>query len=105
MRLLLQLRSALIYNNLYFPEKQCGNLTAPANGTVQLSSRIHNWYWNTDTVSGEYGDVATFRCNHCFEFGKNASSEVEVFCNSTGKWNDETPTCQSMFDRHIFPIN
>ena len=69
---------------MFFLEKQCGNLTAPANGSVYVPS-------------GEFGDVATFTCNWCYEFYKNAPSTMELFCDSDGKWNGSEPTCQSMW--------
>ncbi len=91
---------APLEENLFsFPEKQCGNLTAPANGSIDFSSRVTHRYWNKGyTVYGEYGDVAIFRCLHCYEFEKNGSSTEELFCNSTGKWSGEVPTCQSRLD-------
>ena len=79
---------------LLFPEKQCGNLTVPGNGSIISPSGVQHWGWSEDTVSGEYGDVATFRCNYCYELEKNSSSEVK--CKTTGEWSGMEPTCQSM---------
>ena len=79
---------------MLFLEKQCGNLTAPANGSVEL----HGIHIYVDMVSGEYGDVATFRCHNCHEFEQNGPSTMELFCGSDGKWNGTEPTCQGIIN-------
>ncbi len=85
--------------HIFIIGKQCGNLTAPANGSVDI---IPGYYWRPDMVSGKYGDKAVFRCDHCYEFEKNGPSTVELSCESSGEWNGTEPTCQSKLSCPIF---
>lgn len=54
----------------------CGTLSNPANGTVQLASTT-------------LGSAARYNCNLGFELN---GTEVRI-CLESGKWSDEAPVC------------
>ena len=58
----------------------CGNLTAPANGQVDLTSRT------------TFGQTATYSCNT----GYNLVGDSTRTCEATGNWSGSAPFCQSM---------
>ena len=55
----------------------CGSLTAPGNGVVDISS-------GTD-----YSDVASYSCNT----GYSMSGPSATTCQADGSWNNGAPTC------------
>ena len=58
----------------------CGNLTAPANGQVDLTSGT------------TFGQTATYSCNT----GYNLVGDSTRTCQATGEWSGSVPTCQGV---------
>ena len=58
----------------------CGNLTAPANGSV------------THTAGTTFGQKATYSCNT----GYNLVGDSTHTCQASGNWSGSAPTCQGM---------
>ena len=56
----------------------CGNLTDPANGQVDLTSGT------------TFGQTATYSCNT----GYNLVGDSTRTCQATGQWSGSAPTCQ-----------
>ena len=61
----------------------CGNLTDPANGQVDLTSGT------------TFGQTATYSCNT----GYNLGGDRTRTCQATGEWSGSAPTCQGMYIR------
>ena len=59
---------------------ECGNLTAPANGSV------------THTVGTTFNQTATYSCNT----GYNLVGDSTRTCQATGEWSGSAPTCQGV---------
>ena len=59
----------------------CGSLTDPANGQVDL------------TAGTTFGQTATYSCNT----GYNLVGDSTRTCQATGVWSGSAPTCQGMF--------
>ena len=57
----------------------CGNLTAPANGSVSH-------------IAGTFGQTATYSCNT----GYNMVGNNTRTCQAEGNWSGNTPACQGM---------
>ena len=55
----------------------CGSLTDPANGQVDLTSET-------------FGQTATYSCNT----GYNLVGDSTRTCQATGEWSGSAPTCQ-----------
>ena len=62
---------------LFFPAVNCGSLTDPDNGQVDISSGT------------TYGRVAIFSCNTGYEL----SNQQEVLCGEEGMWSSTSPSC------------
>ena len=58
----------------------CGNLTDPSNGQVNL------------TAGTTFGENATYSCNT----GYNLVGDSTRTCQATGNWSGSEPTCQGM---------
>ena len=58
----------------------CGTLTAPDNGQVDLTS------------GRTFGQTATYSCNA----GYNLVGDSSRTCQAAGNWSGSTPTCQGM---------
>ena len=58
----------------------CGSLTDPANGQVDLTSGT------------TFGQTATYSCNT----GYNLVGDSTRTCQATGEWSGSTPTCQGV---------
>ena len=65
---------------LIFADVDCGNLTAPANGSV------------THTSGTTFGQTATYSCNT----GYNLVGDSTRTCQATGQWSGSAPTCVGM---------
>ena len=59
----------------------CGSVTDPANGQVDLTSGT------------TFGQTATYSCNT----GYNLVGSSTRTCQATGVWSGSAPTCQRMF--------
>ena len=59
----------------------CGNLTHPANGSVN------------HTAGTTFGQTATYSCNT----GYNLVGDRARTCQATGNWSGSAPTCQGMY--------
>ena len=59
----------------------CGNLTSPANGQVDLTSGT------------TFGQIVTYSCN----IGYNLVGDSTRTCQATGVWSGSAPTCEGMF--------
>ena len=67
----------------------CGSLTDPANGQVDLTSGT------------TFGQIATYSCST----GYNLVGDSTRTCQATGEWSGSAPTCQGMLlkgDQTIF---
>ena len=60
---------------------ECGSLTAPDNGQVDLTSGT------------TFGQNATYSCNT----GYNLVGGSTRMCQATGVWSGSAPTCQRAF--------
>ena len=58
----------------------CGSLTGPANGQVDLTSGT------------TFGQTATYSCNT----GYNLVGDSTRTCQATGVWSGSAPTCQGV---------
>ena len=58
----------------------CGNLTDPANGSVN------------HTAGTTFGQNATYSC----DTGYNLVGDSTRTCNATGNWSESEPTCERM---------
>ena len=58
----------------------CGNLTAPANGSA------------THTSGTTFGQTANYSCNT----GHNLEGNSTRTCEATGEWSGSVPTCEGM---------
>ena len=58
----------------------CGSLTDPANGQVDLTSGT------------TFGQTATYTCNT----GYNLVGDSTRTCQATGQWSGSAPTCQGL---------
>ena len=58
----------------------CGSLSAPANGQVDLTSGT------------TFGQTATYSCNT----GYNLVGDSTRTCQATGVWSGSAPTCEGM---------
>ena len=58
----------------------CGSLTDPANGQVDLTSGT------------TFGQTATYSCNT----GYNLVGDSTRTCQATGEWSGSAPACQGM---------
>ena len=58
----------------------CGNLTDPANGSVN------------HTAGTTFGQTATYSCNTCY----NLVGDRTRTCQATGIWSGSEPTCQGV---------
>ena len=58
----------------------CGSLTDPANGQVNL------------TAGTTFGQTATYSCNT----GYNLVGDSTRACQATGEWSGSTPTCEGI---------
>ena len=58
----------------------CGNLTDPANGSVN------------HTAGTTFGQTATYSC----DTGYNLVGDSTRTCQATGNWSGSAPTCQGM---------
>ena len=58
----------------------CGNLTDPANGSVN------------HTAGTTLGQTATYSCNTGYNLVGNSTRT----CQATGNWSGRAPTCQGM---------
>ena len=59
----------------------CGDLTDPANGQVDLTSGT------------TFGQTATYSCNT----GYNLVGDSTRTCQATGVWSGSAPTCQGVY--------
>ena len=59
----------------------CGSLTDPANGQVDLTSGT------------TFGQTATYSCNT----GYNLVGDSTRTCQATGEWSGSAPTCQGVY--------
>ena len=59
----------------------CGSLTDPASGQVDLTSGT------------TFGQTATYSCNT----GYNLVGDSTCTCQATGGWSGSAPTCEGMF--------
>ena len=64
----------------------CGSLTDPAYGQVDLTSGI------------TFGRTATYSCNT----GYNLVGDSTRTCQATGEWSGSAPTCQGMLVKDYF---
>ena len=64
----------------------CGNLTDPANGQVDLTSGT------------TFGQTATYSCNT----GYNLVGDSTRTCQATGVWSGSAPTCQGTLLKDYF---
>ena len=62
----------------------CGSLTDPANGQVDLTSGT------------TFGQTVTYSCNT----GYNLVGDSTHTCQATGEWSGSVPTCEGML--HYF---
>ena len=69
-----------------FADVDCGNLTDPANGQVDLTSGT------------TFGQTATYSCNT----GYNLVGDSTHTCQATGNWSGSAPTCQGMLLKVLF---
>ena len=58
--------------------RDCGVLSDPANGQVEISATTE-------------GSVATYSCDPGFALDSSVSSRT---CQTTGRWSGELPTCE-----------
>ena len=58
----------------------CGSLTDPANGQVDLTSGT------------TFGQTATYSCNTAY----NLVGDSTRTCQATGVWSGSAPTCEGM---------
>ena len=70
----------------------CAALSQPANGQVAYSNATVDGGYPVDTV-------ATFSCNS--RYSRSGSSSRT--CQTSGNWNQETPTCNLSNTNIIFP--
>ena len=63
----------------------CGSLTDPANGQVDLTSGT------------TFGQTATYSCNT----GYNLVGDSTHTCQATGVWSGSAPACQGMLLKGI----
>ena len=59
----------------------CGSLTDPANGQVDL------------TAGTTFGQTATYSCNT----GYNLVGDSTRTCQATGEWSGSAPTCEGIY--------
>ena len=69
----------LHYVFLILTAVDCGNLTHPANGSV-------------NHTAGTFGQTATYICNT----GYNLVGDSIRTCQATGNWSGSVPTCEGM---------
>uniref|UniRef100_A0A8C9JGU8 Selectin E n=1 Tax=Panthera tigris altaica TaxID=74533 RepID=A0A8C9JGU8_PANTA len=62
---------------------ECDALTNPANGVMDCSQSSGNFPWNT---------TCAFACEEGFEL----MGSQRLQCTSSGKWDDEKPTCKAV---------
>ncbi|VFV32985.1 selectin e [Lynx pardinus] len=62
---------------------ECDALTNPANGVMDCSQSSGNFPWNT---------TCAFECEAGFEL----MGSQRLQCTSSGKWDDEKPTCKAV---------
>ena len=70
----------LYYVFLILTVVDCGNLTHPANGSVN------------HTAGTTFGQNATYSCNTGYSLVGNSTRT----CQATGNWSGSEPTCQGM---------
>ena len=64
----------------------CGSLTDPANGQVDLTSGT------------TFGQTVTYSCNT----GYNLVGDSTRTCEGTGEWSGSAPTCEGMLLKVLF---
>ena len=71
----------MIYVFLSFTAVDCGNLTDPANGSVN------------HTAGTTFGENATYSCNTGYNLVGNSTST----CQAIGNWSGSAPACQGVY--------
>ncbi len=70
--------TCITFNNSLFVVIDCGELTPPANGGVDVTSTL-------------LGGMATYMCNN----GYNINEDEIRTCGDNGNWSGNEPSCQS----------